>query len=223
MRLHLEACTNRNNFKTKLANRILEALEVRSDTVFNTQQMECCLFLDPRYRDCILRNNEAVERAKAAAIKVWARVNGLGGMDCMHETSNESSDLNFSFDEFAALKEYVNSNENMGSTREQRHMTIEDTLDAFQPERLPPEKSVLQFWEDIKGSNPLLYNVASAIYSIPPTQVQIERDFSKLKHVVGDRRYRLSQELLEAILMIHLNKEVFYEVKEEQLNKLKNF
>lgn len=35
-----------------------------------------------------------------------------------------------------------------------------------------------------------------ALYSIPPTQVAIEDDFSVLGHVFTNRRYRLSQEII---------------------------
>lgn len=59
-----------------------------------------------------------------------------------------------------------------------------------------------------------------AVYSLPPTQVKIEQNFSSVGHVFTERRYRLSPEHLEAILLIHLNKELFAAVKQEQLNNV---
>lgn len=59
------------------------------------------------------------------------------------------------------------------------------------------------------------------LFSIAPTEVKIERDFSCLKRILTDQRYNLSQEQLEAILLIHLNKEVFYKVRDEQLANLR--
>lgn len=138
------------------------------------------------------------------------------------DPSNVSSDLNFSFDEFAELKKYFEPNKNTELHDRMEHLGIEEELDMFQPDILSPEKSVLDFWESFKRSSPLLYNVAMAIFSIPPTEVQIERDFSSLNHILSDRRYRLSAELLEAILLIHLNKDLFHQIKKDELAKLIN-
>lgn len=95
---------------------------------------------------------------------------------------------------------------------------IEHAHDVFQPDVLPGEANVLEFWESQKGS--LLYDVAIAAFIIPPTQVQVKRDFSSLGHIFTERRYRLSEDLLEAIMLINLNKELFYLVKQEQLNSI---
>lgn len=101
---------------------------------------------------------------------------------------------------------------------DERCIGIEEAIDLFQPDLLPAEKSVLEFWETQKHS--LLYDVAMAVYSLPPTQVKIEQNFSSVGHVFTERRFRLSQENLKDILLIHLNKEVFQTVKQEQLNNI---
>lgn len=99
-----------------------------------------------------------------------------------------------------------------------RQLGIEETLDLFQPSFLPGDANILDFWESQKGSS--LYDVALAIFSISPTQVQVERDFSSLGHIFTERRHRLAEDLLEAIMLINLNKEIFYTVKQEQLKNI---
>lgn len=62
---------------------------------------------------------------------------------------------------------------------------------------------ILQYWEERKGEHKELYMLAMTVFGIPPTEVQIERDFSNLNFVFSDRRCRL--ERLEDIMAINLN------------------
>lgn len=70
--------------------------------------------------------------------------------------------------------------------------------------------------------NEQLHKLAMVVFGVPPTEVQIERDFSLLNFVFSNRRCMLQQERLEDIMVIHLNPDLFYEVKEEQLIAFKS-
>lgn len=87
--------------------------------------------------------------------------------------------------------------------------SIEDAIDLFQPNPLSTKESVIDFWEGQKEF--ILYDLAMA-------QIAIEDDFSVLGHVFTNRRYRLSQKRLEEIMLIKLNKEIFFKVKQEIIN-----
>lgn len=225
MKLHLEACTRQIAYKTKLPQLFLEAMAMRQNTILKNPYMECCLFLDPRYRTFILRDHDAVERARAKLVSVWYRLNPPKNTnELSKETANDSSDLHFSFNGRDELNKLISQNENAADILQDpienaNTLNIEDLLHQFQHNVHTVESSVLEFWNTRKDSP--LYKVAMAIFSIPPTQVQIERDFSSLGHVFGARRYRLSQELLQAILLLHLNKDVFFVVKKQLLEKVK--
>lgn len=78
---------------------------------------------------------------------------------------------------------------------------------------MPSDQNILQFWQDCRREHEELYNLAMVVMAVPPTEVQVERDFSKLNHVFTDRRCRLLEERLEDIMLIHLNAELFYRVK----------
>lgn len=95
---------------------------------------------------------------------------------------------------------------------------IEIKVDLFQPDPMPASASALAYWESIKEDNFELYQIAMAIFSVPPTEVQIERDFSSLGWVFSERRTRLRHDLLEDIMIIYLNKELYEIVS---LNHLK--
>lgn len=64
--------------------------------------------------------------------------------------------------------------------------------------------------------------LATVMFSIPPTEVQIEKDFSELNFVFSDRRCMLTKERLEDIMIINFNEDLFFTVKKEQLNELKS-
>lgn len=182
MKLHLEACTRQNAYKTKMSQNLLDAIEMRQHTIMNNSYMECCLFLDPRFRTFILKDHDAVERAKAKLVSVWCRLSPSENRNNSTEKiANESSDLQFSFNTKAELNKLISQNESNAANflhepiENANALNIEDALDLFQPDTLPAESSVLEFWNAQKDSH--LYKVAMAVFSIPPTQVQIERDF----------------------------------------------
>lgn len=55
------------------------------------------------------------------------------------------------------------------------------------------------------------------VYAIPPTEVQIERDFSKLNYVFTNRRCKIQSERLQDIMLININPECFYLVKKQEI------
>lgn len=99
---------------------------------------------------------------------------------------------------------------------------ISSEIDAFDPEWLPMKHSFMKFWQDSKDKYPELYKLAMTIYSIPPTEVQIERDFSVLDRILTKLRMKLSAEMIEAILMINLNQDLFSLVRDEKMTDLKS-
>lgn len=218
MTLRLGACAAKDAFKTGLSQELITALNARKESIFNTVEMECCLFLDPRFRGVILKNNDSANRARAQLISLWCQINSLRKENTSHRVlSNSSSEFHVSFNEQAELNMLMSGNTpQLQNQPDERLMGIEEAIELFQPDLLPSEKSVLEFWETQKKS--LLYDVAMAVYSIPPTQAKIEQNFSSVGHVFTERRFKLSRERLKDILLIHLNKEVFELVKHEQLS-----
>lgn len=73
------------------------------------------------------------------------------------------------------------------------------------------------YWESIKNENEHLYERAKIIFSIPSTEVEIDRDFLKLNFIYSERRHWISEQLFKAIFIIHFSKKVFY--KDEELTK----
>lgn len=85
--------------------------------------------------------------------------------------------------------------------------------------RLKSSDSVHAFWESKKSEFEILYEIASIVFAVPPTQASVERNFSGLKYMLTDKRYNLRAELLEALLLIHLNREDFNEIQKIEIEK----
>lgn len=82
-----------------------------------------------------------------------------------------------------------------------RHLSIEN--------RQPHHYDVWSHWLARKHSHPELFEVAMVILSAPSSQVSVERAFSALALVLSDLRTSLSDDALQDILMIKLNKDIF--------------
>lgn len=230
MQLHLEACKAHKKFKTNLEKHLFNGIETRKEDIFNNPLMASALFLDPRFRNQIINDQGKLEKAKNSLKNIWRRLIVLrsnGNQVTSAENANVSSDKSFEYDEDAELKKYLaalNGNEPNFTQTENRgnNEDIVYLLDTFTPEALPLEKSILKYWEENKNEQKELYELALVVFSVPSTEVQIERDFSRLNFVFSDLRGALAAERLEDIMIIHLNDELFYEVKNDELTELRS-
>lgn len=68
---------------------------------------------------------------------------------------------------------------------------------------------VWHHWVNRKTTHPELYAVAMVVLAVPSNQVSVERSFSALPLVLTDLRSGISEENLENILIIKLNKDLF--------------
>lgn len=131
--------------------------------------------------------------------------------------------MSIDFDSVQSLEE--NASETAQTHNESQNVNnnvdIEYELTTFEPDEMIPKQDIISYWSLQRNKHKHLYELAKCIYSIPPTEVDIERDFSLLNFVYTKRRGNLSEEHLTDILRIHLNKDLFFVVKEEELLKLK--
>lgn len=240
--IHLQRLEKKTS-RTSLASQLNAAIHNRQRVIFKNNATICCVFLDPRLRSEITKHNRlsTVENAKTHLKELWRRLEviknsaeALRGNETATEadnsllSSNSKNSINDSFEAARDLQLYLNSSDNPIPTHSPRYFNkldcsteeIDSVLDSFDPEWLPLNQSVLSFWENKKDSDKILYELAMAVYAIPPTEVQIERDFSHLEYILTKNRMRLSQEMLEAILTTKLNPEIFYMIKREELENI---
>lgn len=229
MQLHLEAYSNRST-KTELAKHLLDETKKRKKNIFDNPLMGCALYLDPRYRSELLISPEKVEQAKQQMLTIWRRLNilhpSVTNRSVETDKINLSNDSSFEFDELLALEKHLqrdNQNiepHNSNISSQNCYEDIETVIDIFQPDPIPLTSSILGYWENMKEEHRELYRIASVVFSVPPTEVQIERDFSHLDCVFTKRRGNLCQSRLEDIFIIHLNPDLFEIVTQQEISEL---
>lgn len=227
IKIHLQACSERMMFKTNLTQQLLNSLNNKKRYVFNNQFMSSALFLDPRYRQFIMNDAVLVEKAKQTLFRLWQRINVNYNQATASTTQNvneqANDDFDFQFDEQAELNKLIFGVNNNGTTvTPSQSNDIELSLDMFNPEPISSENSVLEFWANEEKNHPDLHKLAMVVYAIPPTEVENEREFSRLNFVFNDRRCKLQAERLEDIMILHINPEVFHLVKKEEIDSSTN-
>lgn len=240
MQLHLEACLKRSSFKTGLTQHLLDALKSRNIVIFNNPLVSCALYLDPRYHKRLYDYPEKLVQAKNNMIKIWRRLIALQNIDSQPQTRSDSTlnvssdSFSFEFNEEDAVAKYIHgegqnstqSSQNVEissqSSATQKECDIESIIESFQPDIELKGISILEYWEKIKEKHPEMYQIAMVIFSVPPTEVQIERDFSALDFIFTKRRGNLCENRSEEIFLIHLNKDLFYDVNQDEIRQHKN-
>lgn len=234
------------NRKTNLAEHLLSAINARMQKLINTPLMISALYLDPRY-NCELKNDPSkILMAKLTLLKIMERLKKIttppNEVEQIQQNitagSNNSnlSDLSDGNME-SYLKELDKHYEDEGVQCLEPEGDIpiintEETLLLFDSydkltstTRLESGDSIFEIWKRLKpklSHGDELYQMASALFGIPPTQAAVERLFSALNYVFTSRRHNLGEILLEEVLLLHTNKSFVESIFVEQLEQLLN-
>lgn len=226
MELHLNACTNNENFQTGLAGNLLDAINARKKRLFDTPMMSAALYLDPRYRNQIINDEPKMNEAKLQLITIWRKMLTLAEPTeqetAKNDSLNDNQTISFKYDAQEELDKYLSGVAVTGKVVSvlSNEVDIEHIIDTFNPTPIKSNENILKWWEQNKMTHPEIYKLSTVVYAAAPTEVQIEKDFSKLNFIFTDRRYKLMQQRLEDIMMIHLNAEMFNIVKKEEQDEL---
>lgn len=79
---------------------------------------------------------------------------------------------------------------------------------------------VMKFWVDNQQEYKLLRSLADVIHAVPSNQCCTERAFSSLSYIRNRYRTSLKPENLSNVLMIRLNKDVFYTLRKERIQSI---
>lgn len=215
---------------TKLAQCLLECMNSRKSKLIETPLMLCAVFLDPRYKCTIESDHDKIQLAKMTIDHIWNRLKTVKGATSEDETTSiadKSNDIDTFYAELdlhlnetlglqPSLAGHATDNSNDKSLIVNAISKYELSISGL---RMKSSDSIHAFWETKRTEFGVLYEIASIVFAIPPTQASVERDFSALKYMLTDRRYNLKQELLESLLLIHLNREFFVQVQDTDIQK----
>lgn len=224
IKLRLQRTINNGTSNTGLADTLLIAFNNRYDAIFANPAMKAAIFLDPRYRLGIIRDEAAVENAKDFILNMHRRITFLktvgNEVDCQTNNTNNinNEDLDDNFD----IQSEMNLLWGTQLNAPNYHLNdFETILDTFDPPRMAIRDNLFEYW-DSPDCDPCLRDVAMAVFSISPTEIETERDFSALKRVLTDHRALLSKETLQNIMTINLNSDLYLKNNEEQIRKLQS-
>lgn len=219
IKLRLSKIDINRSSPTGLAALLLEKFQNRFNAIFANPAMKAAIFLDPRYRIGIIRNQQHVDEAKIFIIEMHRRLDYLKDIQHAQATASENNATD-TFDDFN-IQFWTNQVTEIDSTPDLQCLSdFEAKLDVFDPPHMTVKDSLFEYWHS-EHSDTELRNVAMAIFSISSCEVQCERDFSTLKRILSDHRGNLSTETLENILTINLNKDLYLEVNRKQVQNMR--
>lgn len=196
---------------SNLQQNLITAMATRKEVLFNNSVLNAAVFLDPRYQKFM------PEQHKQNAIKylenLYEKMNRCP--EIIPEPNIESSELEAYLNNVYG-EDNRTANVNSDENQEQPEATIRTKLEQFVGSSISIDECVFEYWEKNKQSMPELYRLASVIHSVPPTQTTVERAFSALALILTPLRTNLFDTVLENMLLIRLNREIFeniYEIK----------
>lgn len=186
-----------------LPQKMIEAMDHYRDRLMNNPMLLAAVFLDPRFSSNLKVPFKTLAIAKLVKIygDVRQRKNVIAGV---HE---EEDDLD-------CYLAGIDNNDFIDSRK------IHDLLEQFNQQ--PRENSkidVLKYWETNKAAKPELYLLSKVVFCVAPTQAPTERSNSGLTFVFSRYRSKIGQQLLEDILVVRPNADLFHSIVNDRLNK----
>lgn len=213
---------------TTLAVNLQHCLKERKIPLISNPLMRCAMFLDPRFKVDIDSNNELRIFTKLTLQNIWQRIQSVKN-DEQREAESQHTKIRKSVDNMPELfNELDEEYDQMPSPNPDFSKDKNDIAEAIEKyerfvsgRRMKSGKSVHEFWEVNKTTfGAELYEIATIIFAIPPTQSSVERYFSALKYLFEEHRCNLKEHLLECCLLVHLNRDFYEIVKEGDISKV---
>lgn len=199
--------------KCEFASNLIQFMTAREKNLFGNSTVLAALFLDSRYRLFLKDKPMEKHTAMTHLTCVWKRLEDLKPVE---ERISNANDVNTELaDDVDELDILLSSLENAPSSHIQSGCDkIAVQLQKFDDEmanvkRDERSKHPMDFWESKKNKYPDIYQIACVIFAAAPTEVSVERCFSGLAFILNKYRCSLTDENLNNILFIRLNKAIF--------------
>lgn len=212
--LKLEMSKSNDNI---LAKRLMAQMKFREESLFNNKILNAAVFLDPRFQQFMPNKNK--ETAIGFLETLHRKITSIKCAQTeivIHTNESQSNQefeefLNTIYEETGANDEFEeNNNENQPS--ELAAEDIRTVLKQFIGVKEPLGSSVFEYWQNNMHLKPVLYELASVVHAVPPSQTTVERAFSAMALVLSPLLTHISNKNLENILLIRLNREIFDEI-----------
>ncbi|XP_055299909.1 uncharacterized protein LOC129567265 [Sitodiplosis mosellana] len=213
---------------TEIASKLLKTLEKRKGQLLDNPAMICAVILDPRYSSEI-DHAEKIRLAKLTLSNLWERYNLKMTVSEEHEHNENDREveggdgeddislLNSYFAQKGLRQSVLEPKPNRDASK--RNIDIGMLLDKFLNDIagsfLRCDQSVMKFWQAKQNDYPELFELSMVLNGIPPTQATVERLFSIFGFLYNSWRNQLSPELLEDMILIITNEDLFKIINKE--------
>lgn len=189
-----------------LAAKLIDNMNKRAPSLFTSPLLLCAVYLDPRINFMLSTEQKAVAAMNLNKIN-----------ERLQETShkgNETADN--TLDEI--LQEFHDQH---GGNQNRANNLIQD-IAVYEEERFDIKKTVMQFWEEHSQKYPTLCVLAEIMHAVPSNQTCTERAFSSFSYIRSKHRMSMSPQNLSNVLMVRLNKDIYYKLREERYQQILN-
>lgn len=190
-----------------LAKKLLEAMNRRAPSLFESPLVLCSIYLDPRIKFKL----DADQNSKAVfdLMKIQERV-----VSSRLNTEKES-DANDTLDEIQAEYKTEHNEDPFDKNRLVKECSI------YEEERPYDIKAgVMQFWTENSHKYPLLRQIANLLHAVPSNQCRTEASFSSFTYIRNRYRMAMLPKNVSNILMVRLNKDIYYKLRAERVAKI---
>lgn len=203
----------KKNLSNQLAKSLLAAMCKRHDQLLNNPVMNAALYMDPRYQKYMTleKKNHAINYLIALHHRIDALKN-----ETIEETTAIYIPLDVEMD--SVLLQFMNGSSvdeiqiNRAHVHPNTTKTPEDIIRSFDGTEIPFNECIFEYWNKQQQTKPLLFELATLLHSVPPSQATVERAFSAFALILTHLRTRMSDHVLDDVLTIRLNPELFDEI-----------
>lgn len=202
------------------AQTLSEKLDSRGSILLNNMAMISAIYLDPRYKFKL--SPEEVQIAKNSLEDLWKRIKIAREIQPELDVPEEEDSFEDECVSAGIPRAYYDDRAKPSTGTFVNEILINAFERYDQTDRLHRKHSLMAFWNERRDEEPVLYDLACIIHSIPPTQATVERAFSTLGFIYSAKRTRLKPSLLENILLIRLNRDLVEPINRRDVEALKN-
>lgn len=218
LKCSLHEFENRLDNVTDLASSLLVKMKAYEIELMLNPLLLSAVYLDPRYALTLKGEEKIIARSKLT--EIYKRINNKETED--NVSTSSSNKMNKFSSYLSTLAKARNSVAprvaDDGAIFTNELLALEQDFNDFEEEEvLPPKTNILLYWEKKKKHFLKLYKLTNTIMSVPSSQNSVERDFSSFAFIYDAKRTGLDPAMLQNILLIRNNKDVFEKVVAKQL------
>lgn len=191
-----------------LAAKLIEKMDQRASSLLKTPLLLCAVYLDPRIM--LALTDEQKTDAAMDLVKIHERITDARRM-------NNEPHLDDTLDEIQKDFQSRQNGNRSSSDLLLKELSIFETEGSYDI-RAP----VMKFWTANADKYKLIRPLADLLHAVPSNQCCTECSFSSFSYIRSKHRMRMSPQNVSNVLMVRLNKDVYYSLRKERIQKIFN-